>query len=78
MQTYQEPMLNEDDKRIIKRLQEDKAMLDVLRKIFVVDEIISRETLSKTNEEIGEIVRANTKAKQTIEDGFNRIKNLTI
>jgi hypoxanthine phosphoribosyltransferase len=71
-------MLNEDDKRIIKRLQEDKAMLDVLRKIFVVDEIISRETLSKTNEEIGEIVRANTKAKQTIEDGFNRIKNLTI
>jgi len=78
VQTYQEPMLNEDDKRIIKRLQEDKAMLDVLRKIFVVDEIISRETLSKTNEEIGEIVRANTKAKQTIEDGFNRIKNLTI
>lgn len=70
----------EDEKQIASKLFENKPAIELLEKIFVdkEDRIDPQLALLKTNEELGEIIRADLLASQKIKDRFARLRNLAV
>lgn len=71
-------MLNEEEKKVAERILQDEGIMKVLEKIFTPDEYekLSPALLNeKTNEELGEMIRANILAEQKIRQRFDTLKN---
>ena len=68
----------EQKKEIARRLTESDEYMQVLAEIFLeTEDKLTYETVNnKTNEELGEIVRADSIAEQKIATRFNRLKML--
>lgn len=71
-------MYTEQERKVAKNLLENKEALELIAKIFLEteDKINSDLVFTKTNEELGEIVRANDLAEQKVKTRFNILKNL--
>lgn len=69
--------MTQDDKRILQRLVADEDYMRVLSDVLLKEDTISPEVLlHKTNEELGEIVRAEMVAEDKIKSRLNKIKLL--
>lgn len=71
-------MFNDNDKKIAKRIVDDPAIVELIAKVFLEteDKIDSEFIKSKTNSELGEIVRANLLAEEKVHLRWARLKNL--
>lgn len=71
-------MYTEKDKQIAKAIVENAPMVELLAKVLLAEEDkLSAELISsKTNDELGEFVRANYLAETKIKLRFDRLKRL--
>ena len=71
-------MYTKEEKELAKALVENKPYMALLAKIMLEkeDKINSDIILTKTNEQLGEMVRADDLAEQKIANRFNILKNL--
>jgi hypothetical protein len=71
-------MFTDNEKRTAKAIVENKEISDLLAKILLVEEDrLSAELIAtKTNEELGEFVRANALAETKVKLRFNQLKLL--
>ncbi len=68
----------EEEKLTAKQMLDNKSFLELLAKVLLSEEeTLTPEVItSKTNEELGELVRANSLAEQKIKLRFNLLKKL--
>lgn len=73
-------MFTDHEKEIAKRIVENEDMINLIKKVFVEpEEKIAFDIIKeKSNEELGEIVRANTVAEEKIRNRLIRLKNLAL
>lgn len=68
----------EQERLIAKKITDDKDISNLISKVMLCSEehFSSDFVKHKTNEELGEVVRANTLAEQKIQLRWNRLKTL--
>lgn len=73
-------MFTKEEKQVAQQIVSNKDFVQLLAKVFLdTEEKISSETVNgKTNEELGEIVRANTLAEEKVQLRFSRLKQLGV
>lgn len=71
-------MYTEDERQIAKALIGNKQYTELIAKVFLEseDKLSSDVILNKTNEQLGEIVRASDLAEQKVKSRFNVLKML--
>lgn len=71
-------MYTQEDKDLAKQLVAEEKYMELIAKVFLDEEDkLSMELITnKTNEELGEIVRANTLAEIKVKNRYNRLKTL--
>lgn len=71
-------MFTDSEKQIAKRIVEDEAIKSLIAKVFLdtEDKITEEHITSKTNNELGEIVRANFIAEQKVKLRWQRLQAL--
>lgn len=70
----------EENRKDAKRLMEDKGLMELLTKVMLEteDEITPETVNSKTNEQLGEIVRARTLAEAKVLQRFGILKTISV
>lgn len=73
-------MYTKEEKATAKALVENKAYMELLAKVFTgkEDQINPDIVLAKTNEQLGEIIRADMQAEEKIKDRFNLLKRIAV
>lgn len=71
-------MYTEEERQVARAIIGNKQYTELIAKVFLEseDKLTSDVILSKTNEELGEIVRANDLAEQKVKSRFNVLKML--
>lgn len=71
-------MYTDEEKNTAAALLNNNEYVELIAKVFLEseDKINSDVVLAKTNEELGEIVRANDLAEQKVKSRFNTLKML--
>lgn len=71
-------MFTEDDKKTAEELLNHKRFMDLIHRIFIEkeDKIDHDLIMTKNNEELGELTRADHLAELKIRDRLNRLKKL--
>lgn len=69
-------MFTDKEKQIAKSIVDNEDYVELLAKVLLTEEdkFTSEVIQSKTNEELGEYVRANDLAEQKVKQRFNRLK----
>lgn len=73
-------MYSQEEKATAKAIVENKSYMELLTKVFLQkeDRINPDIALAKTNEQLGEIIRADLQAEEKIKDRFDILKRLSI
>lgn len=71
-------MFTKEDKEVAKQLVSDEKYVNLLAKIFLTkdDQLTTEIIREKTNDQLGEIVRADDLAEHKVRGRFSRLKML--
>jgi len=70
-------MFTQEEKQTAQALLSNKGFVELIAKVFLeTEDKFTDDTFQKSNEELGEVVRANYLAEQKVKLRFNRLQML--